>query len=97
MNAYQQISDFDKGRIVAYRYCGLLYCSITTRVSRDPMTVSTTWNQWSQDDNTECRAGSQWSPITSSLEDRHVTRMVLMDREASLRAPSQELGSFARQ
>ncbi|GFU64630.1 uncharacterized protein TNCV_138791 [Trichonephila clavipes] len=32
--------DFDKGRIVAYRDCGLLYCSIAARISQDPITVS---------------------------------------------------------
>ncbi|GFV35088.1 HTH_Tnp_Tc3_2 domain-containing protein [Trichonephila clavipes] len=40
---------------------------------------------------------SQRPPITSSREERHVTSMALMDRAASSRAPSQELGSFARQ
>ncbi|GFT13655.1 transposable element Tcb1 transposase [Trichonephila clavipes] len=37
-NAYQYASEFDKGRIVAYWDCGLLYCSISARVGRDPMT-----------------------------------------------------------
>ncbi|GFX52079.1 HTH_Tnp_Tc3_2 domain-containing protein [Trichonephila clavipes] len=37
------------------------------------------------------------APITSSREDRHVNRMTLMDRAATLRALSQELGSFAKQ
>ncbi|GFT03792.1 HTH_Tnp_Tc3_2 domain-containing protein [Trichonephila clavipes] len=61
------------------------------------MTVSRIWNRWVQDGNTERRAGSQRPPITSSREDRHVTRMVLMDRAATSRALSQELVSFARQ
>ncbi|GFX49945.1 hypothetical protein TNCV_1031951 [Trichonephila clavipes] len=42
--------------------------------------------------NTECRAGSQRTHITSSREDRHVTRMVLMDRATSSRALSQNSG-----
>ncbi|GFV34842.1 HTH_Tnp_Tc3_2 domain-containing protein [Trichonephila clavipes] len=92
-NAYQPIFDFDKGRIVAYRDCGLSYCSIAARVGRDPMTVIRN----SQDGNTERRAGSQRSPITNSREDRHVTHIALMDRAAKSRALSQELGSFARQ
>ncbi|GFS75018.1 HTH_Tnp_Tc3_2 domain-containing protein [Trichonephila clavipes] len=61
------------------------------------MTVSRIWNRWVQDGNTDCRAGSQRPPITSSRKDRHVTRMTLMHREATSRALSQELGSFARQ
>ncbi|GFX40211.1 transposable element Tc3 transposase [Trichonephila clavipes] len=73
------------------------YVNIAVRIRRDPMTVSRIWNRWFQDGNTEYRAGSQRPPIASSREDRHVTRMALMDREATSRALSQELGSFARQ
>ncbi|GFU87159.1 transposable element Tcb1 transposase [Trichonephila clavipes] len=36
-------------------------------------------------------------PITNSLKDRHVTHMNLMDNAATSRAPSLELGLFARQ
>ncbi|GFW92533.1 HTH_Tnp_Tc3_2 domain-containing protein [Trichonephila clavipes] len=61
------------------------------------MAVSRIWNRWVQDGNTERHAGSQRPPINSSREDRHVTRMALMDRAATSRALSQELGSFARQ
>lgn len=34
-NAYQRVSDFDRGRFVGFPDCGLLYYSI---VGRDPMT-----------------------------------------------------------
>ncbi|GFX16317.1 uncharacterized protein TNCV_4705681 [Trichonephila clavipes] len=60
------------------------------------MTVSRIYNRWAQDGNTERRTASQRPPITSSREDRHVTCMALMDRAATSRALSQELGSFAR-
>ncbi|GFU58360.1 hypothetical protein TNCV_4172661 [Trichonephila clavipes] len=56
------------------------------------MTVSRVRNRWIQNGNTECRAGSQRTHITSSREDRHVTRMVLMDRATSSRALSQNSG-----
>ncbi|GFW62702.1 HTH_Tnp_Tc3_2 domain-containing protein [Trichonephila clavipes] len=85
-----------KGCCDASRLCGLSYHSIPARVGRDPMTVSRIWNRWVQYGNTECSAGSQRSPITNSREDRHVTRMALIDRAATSRALSQELGSFAR-
>ncbi|GFW06410.1 hypothetical protein TNCV_2187451 [Trichonephila clavipes] len=39
-NAYQHVFDFDKGRLVANRNCGLSYPSIAARVGRDPMTIS---------------------------------------------------------
>ncbi|GFY05868.1 HTH_Tnp_Tc3_2 domain-containing protein [Trichonephila clavipes] len=81
-NAYQHVSDFDKGQIVAYRKCGISYHSIAARVGRDPITVSRIRNRWVQDGNTESRAGSQ-PPITNSRENRHVTRMALMNRVAT--------------
>ncbi|PRD26693.1 UNVERIFIED_CONTAM: hypothetical protein NCL1_37471 [Trichonephila clavipes] len=96
-NAYQHAADIYKGRILAFRNSGLLYHNIAARVGRDPMIVSRIWNRWVQDDNTKCYAGSQRLPISSSWEDRHVTRAVLMDRAATPRALSQELESFARQ
>ncbi|GFW56416.1 uncharacterized protein TNCV_2089231 [Trichonephila clavipes] len=52
---------------------------------------------WRTIGKTAHRVGSQRSPITSSREDRHVTRMALMGHAASSRALNQELGSFARQ
>ncbi|GFX51243.1 HTH_Tnp_Tc3_2 domain-containing protein [Trichonephila clavipes] len=62
------------------------------------MTDSGIWNQWTQDGNTERRAGSQRPTITNSQEDRLVTpHITLMDRAAIERALRQELGSFARQ
>ncbi|GFW01909.1 uncharacterized protein TNCV_3028801 [Trichonephila clavipes] len=45
----------------------------------------------------ELRAGSQRHPVTSSREDTHFTRMTVMDRAATSRAPCQESGSLARQ
>ncbi|GFX82705.1 transposable element Tcb1 transposase [Trichonephila clavipes] len=43
--AYQHVSDFDKGQIVAYRNCGLSYHCIAARFVRDLMTVSRIWNR----------------------------------------------------
>ncbi|GFT60335.1 hypothetical protein TNCV_4971221 [Trichonephila clavipes] len=57
------------------------------------MTVSSIWNRWVQGGNTECHAGAQRPLITSSREDRRVTRMNLMDCAATSRALGQELGS----
>ncbi|GFV07165.1 HTH_Tnp_Tc3_2 domain-containing protein [Trichonephila clavipes] len=96
-STYQHVSDFNRGRIIGNRNCGLLYHSIAACVGRDPLTVNRIQNRWVQDGNTKCRAGSQRLPITSSREDRHVTHIALIDRAAISRALRQELGSFARQ
>ncbi|GFV32639.1 HTH_Tnp_Tc3_2 domain-containing protein [Trichonephila clavipes] len=68
-----------------------------TRVSRDRITFNRIWNRWDQNGNTEGQAGSQRPPITSSREDRHIIRMALMDRAATIRALIQEMGSFVIQ
>ncbi|GFY00644.1 HTH_Tnp_Tc3_2 domain-containing protein [Trichonephila clavipes] len=81
---------------IAFERCclrtGIAVYRIAARFGRDPMTVSRIYNRWVPDSNTERRAGSQRPPITSSQEDRHVTRMTLMHRAAKSRAPSQEIG-----
>ncbi|GFW76253.1 HTH_Tnp_Tc3_2 domain-containing protein [Trichonephila clavipes] len=61
------------------------------------MTVGIVWSRWVQNGNTERCAESRRPPITSNQNDRHVTRMTLMNREVMSRAVSQELRSFARQ
>ncbi|GFT92927.1 HTH_Tnp_Tc3_2 domain-containing protein [Trichonephila clavipes] len=73
------------GRSPPSVYAVLLSASIAALVDRDPMTVRRIWNQWGQDGNTECRAGSQRTPIISTREDRHVTCTALMDRAATPR------------
>ncbi|GFV49005.1 hypothetical protein TNCV_5064891 [Trichonephila clavipes] len=47
-NAYQHVSDFDKGRIVVNRDCGLSFRSIAARVGQDKMTVNRIRNRWVQ-------------------------------------------------
>ncbi|GFT10782.1 HTH_Tnp_Tc3_2 domain-containing protein [Trichonephila clavipes] len=96
-NAFQHTYDFAKGRVMVYRDYNLSYRSIASRVGRDPITVSRIWNGWFQDRNMERRAVSQRLRIPSSQGDKHVTRIILMDRVATSRALSQELGSFERQ
>ncbi|GFX39797.1 transposable element Tc3 transposase [Trichonephila clavipes] len=75
----------------------IIFKIIAARVGRDPTTVSRIWNRWALDGNMERRAGSQWPPITSRQEYRHATHMALIDRAATSRALSKELGPFARQ
>ncbi|GFV82419.1 HTH_Tnp_Tc3_2 domain-containing protein [Trichonephila clavipes] len=67
INVYQHVSDFDKGRVVAYRDYGLSYHNIAARVGRDAITVSKIYNRWVQDGNMERRAGSQW-PVSLAAE-----------------------------
>lgn len=38
-NSYQQVSENDKGRVVAYREFGLLFRDIARRTGRNPTTT----------------------------------------------------------
>ena len=61
------------------------------------MTTFRVGNQCVKENHTERLAGSQWFATTNNLEDRHLTRIILIDRIATSGALSQETGSFARQ
>ncbi|GFW65045.1 transposable element Tc1 transposase [Trichonephila clavipes] len=56
------------------------------------MTVSRIWNRWVQDGNTGTPCWISMALITSSREDRHVIRMVFMDRLTTSLSMSQERG-----
>ncbi|GFY07532.1 HTH_Tnp_Tc3_2 domain-containing protein [Trichonephila clavipes] len=96
--AYQHVSDFDKSRIVAYRDCAVYHNTVLLLSSVEIQRLlaeyeidrfrTVIWN---------AVLDLNFPPITSSREDMHVTRMALMDRAATSRSLSQELGSFARQ
>ncbi|GFU88642.1 uncharacterized protein TNCV_4443191 [Trichonephila clavipes] len=51
-SAFDQISEFDRGRIVAYRDCGLSFREIDSRVGRN-QTVMRITNRWMQEGTTD--------------------------------------------
>ncbi|GFX30649.1 hypothetical protein TNCV_4861731 [Trichonephila clavipes] len=78
-NAYQQVSDFDRGRIVAYRECGLPFRNIARRTDRNAANVMRIWNKSVAEGHTERHAGSPHSPITNVRKDRHIVRSFLQN------------------
>ena len=93
-NVYQYTSDFDRGRIVADWDCNLSYRNITIRICRDLMTVCRVWNSSVLEGHTKRCAGSQWPTIINRWEDKHLTRMALLDHAAKSRTLSQEMGKI---
>ncbi|GFV26589.1 transposable element Tcb1 transposase [Trichonephila clavipes] len=67
-SAFDQVSEFDRGRIVAYRDCGLSFRKIDSRVGRDHTTVMRICDRWMQEVPT-------WSIASTSV--RHFTRPLL--------------------
>ncbi|GFT82456.1 HTH_38 domain-containing protein [Trichonephila clavipes] len=48
-SAFDQVSEFNRGRIVAYRDCGLSFREIGRRVERNQTTVTRTCDRWMQE------------------------------------------------
>ncbi|GFX14725.1 transposable element Tcb1 transposase [Trichonephila clavipes] len=46
---FDQLSEFDRGRIVAYRDCGLSLREIGSRIGRNQATVMRICNRWMQE------------------------------------------------
>ncbi|GFU86463.1 transposable element Tcb1 transposase [Trichonephila clavipes] len=54
-SAFDQVSEFDRGRIVAYRDCGLSFRKIGSRVGRNKTTVMRICDRWKQEGTTDRR------------------------------------------
>ncbi|GFW87766.1 transposable element Tcb1 transposase [Trichonephila clavipes] len=71
-SAFDQASDFDRGRIAAYRDCGLSFREIGSRVGQNQTTVMRICDRWMLEGTTD-RHGRSLSPqYTTSCENRQV-------------------------
>ncbi|GFU04282.1 transposable element Tcb1 transposase [Trichonephila clavipes] len=57
-SAFDQVSEFDIGRIVAYRDCGLSFREIGSRVGQNQTTVMRISDRWMQEGTTDQRGRS---------------------------------------
>ncbi|GFT18454.1 HTH_38 domain-containing protein [Trichonephila clavipes] len=60
-SAFDQVSEFDRGRIVAYQNCGLSFREIGSRVGRNQTTVMRICDRWIQEGTTD-RRGRSYPP-----------------------------------
>ncbi|GFT43091.1 transposable element Tcb1 transposase [Trichonephila clavipes] len=74
-SAFDQVYEFDRGRIVAYRDCGLSFREIDSHVGRNQTTVMRICNRWMQEGTTDRRGRSHPPQCTTSREDRQIARM----------------------
>ncbi|GFV57180.1 transposable element Tcb1 transposase [Trichonephila clavipes] len=94
-SAFDQVSEFDRGRIVAYRDCGLSFRKIGSRVGRNQTTVMRICDRWMQEGTTDRRGRSHPPQCTTSREDRQIVRMAVTDRSVTLRTIAQPIESVA--
>ncbi|GFU19156.1 transposable element Tcb1 transposase [Trichonephila clavipes] len=53
LSAFDQVSESDRGRVVAYRDCGLSFRKIGNRVERNQTTVMRICDRWMQEGTTD--------------------------------------------
>ncbi|GFX39680.1 transposable element Tcb1 transposase [Trichonephila clavipes] len=92
-SAFYQVSEFDRGRIVAYRDCGLSFREIGSRVGQNQTTVMWICDRWMQEGTTDRRVPSHSPQCTNSREDRQIVRMAVTDRSVTSRTISQHIES----
>ncbi|GFW13776.1 transposable element Tcb1 transposase [Trichonephila clavipes] len=91
-SAFYQLSEFDRGRIMAYRDCGLSFREIGSRVGRNQTTVMRICNRWMQEGTKDQRGRSHQSPqCITSREDRQIVRMAVTDRSVTSRTVAQHI------
>ncbi|GFT80954.1 transposable element Tcb1 transposase [Trichonephila clavipes] len=89
--AFDQVSEFDRGRIVAYRDCGLSFREIGSRIRRNQTTVMRICERWMQEGTTDRRGGSHPPQCTTSHEYRQIVRMAVTDRSVTSRTVAQHI------
>ncbi|GFX04351.1 transposable element Tcb1 transposase [Trichonephila clavipes] len=92
-SAFDQVSEFDRGRIVVYRDCGLSFRKIGSRVGRNQTTVMRICDRWMQEGTTDRRGQSHPPQCTTSREDRQIVRMAVTDRSVTSRTIAQHIES----
>ncbi|GFU98879.1 transposable element Tcb1 transposase [Trichonephila clavipes] len=90
---FDQVSEFDRGRIVAYRDCRLSFREIGSRVGRSQTTVMRICDRWMQEDTTDRRGRSHPPQCTTSREDRQIVRMAVTDRSVTSRTVAYHIES----
>ncbi|GFU97639.1 transposable element Tcb1 transposase [Trichonephila clavipes] len=92
-SAFYQVSEFDRGRILAYRDSGLSFKEIGSCVGRNQTTVMRICDRWKQEDMTERRGRLHPPQCTTSREDRQIKRMTVTDRSVTSRTVPQHIES----
>ncbi|GFU72947.1 transposable element Tc1 transposase [Trichonephila clavipes] len=82
---FEQISEFERGRIVGLREAGLSYRAVAARVQRNSSTIMRVSKQWTDEGRTARKSVSGPRNVTSARDDRRLVRMAQTDRTASSR------------
>ncbi|UYV81499.1 hypothetical protein LAZ67_20001366 [Cordylochernes scorpioides] len=93
-SSFDQVSEFDRGRIVAYRGDrGLSFREIGSRVGRNQTTVMRICDRWMQEGTTDRRVRSHPPQCLTSRADRKIVSMAVTDRSVASRTVAQHIQS----
>ncbi|GFX68023.1 transposable element Tcb1 transposase [Trichonephila clavipes] len=92
-SAFDQVPEFERGRIVAYRCCGLSFMQIGSRVGRNQTTIMGICDRYMHEHTMNRRGRSHPPQCTTSREDRQIVRMAVTDRSVKSRTVSQHIES----
>ncbi|GFU22122.1 transposable element Tcb1 transposase [Trichonephila clavipes] len=92
-SAFDQVSEFDRERIMTYRDCGLSFREIGSCFGRNQRTVMRICDRWMQEGTTDRRSRSHPPQCTTSREDRQIVRMSVTDRSVTSRTVAQHIES----
>ncbi|GFV62437.1 transposable element Tcb1 transposase [Trichonephila clavipes] len=92
-SAFDKVYKFDRGRIVAYRDCGLSFRRIGSRVGRNQITVMRICDHWMQEVTMNRRPRLHLPQCTTSREVRQIVRMAVTDRSVTSRTIAQHIES----
>ncbi|GFW27456.1 transposable element Tc1 transposase [Trichonephila clavipes] len=80
---FQQIMEFEQGRIIGLREGGFSYRAVGAHVQLNSSTVVQVCKQWTDEHRTNRKTGSEPRKVTSASDDRHLLRMIVNDCTAS--------------
>ena len=66
---YQQVSAFERGRMIGLREAGLSYHDIAALTGHAATTVMRVWNQWREEGRTQRRAGTGPRNVTTARDE----------------------------
>ncbi|GFU72680.1 transposable element Tcb1 transposase [Trichonephila clavipes] len=90
-SAFDQVSEFVRGRIVAYRDFGLPFRKIVSRVERNQKTVMWICDRWMQEGTTNRRCRSHPPQCTTSRDCRQIVPKAVTDRSVTSQPVSQHI------
>ncbi|GFY16446.1 transposable element Tcb1 transposase [Trichonephila clavipes] len=93
-SAFDEVSEFDRGRTVACRDCGLSFREIGSRVVKNQTTLMRKCDCCMQECTTDRRGRAHPSQYPTSREDKQIVRMTVTDRSVTSRTIAQHIKSM---